>query len=62
MTGGPARLLTLWRRSATIGSKSRATYLWANRPVAQANGYRMTLLTAEFEEEADEWEAPRFRR
>lgn len=30
--------------------------------VAQANGYRMTLLTVEFEEEVEEWEAPRFRR
>lgn len=30
--------------------------------VAQANGFRVTLLTAEFEEEEDEWEAPRFRR
>jgi Zn-dependent peptidase ImmA (M78 family) len=30
--------------------------------VAQANGYRMTLLTVEIEEEEDEWEAPRFRR
>lgn len=31
--------------------------------VAQAKGYRMTLLTVEFEQEdEDEWEAPRFRR
>lgn len=30
--------------------------------VAQANGYRMTLLTAEFEEEEDEWEPPRHKR
>ncbi len=30
--------------------------------VAQANGYRMTLLTVEYEEVEDEWEAPRFRR
>lgn len=30
--------------------------------VAQANGYRMTLLTVEIEEEEEEWEAPRFRR
>ena len=30
--------------------------------VAQANGYRMTLLTIELDEEEDEWEVPRFRR
>ncbi len=30
--------------------------------VAQAKGYRMTLLTVESEEEKDEWEAPRFKR
>lgn len=30
--------------------------------VAQANGYRMTLLTAERIEDDDEWEPPRFRR
>jgi len=28
--------------------------------VAQQNGYRMTLLTAEFEEEEEDWEAPHF--
>ena len=30
--------------------------------VAQANGFRMTLLTAERIDEDDEWEQPRFRR
>lgn len=30
--------------------------------VAQAKGFRMTLLTVEFEQEEDEWEALRFRR
>jgi hypothetical protein len=30
--------------------------------VAQANGYRMTLLTAERISDSDEWEPPRFRR
>lgn len=30
--------------------------------VAQAKGFRMTLLSIEFEEEEDEWEAPRFRK
>lgn len=30
--------------------------------VAQANGFRMTLLTVEFEEEEDGWEPPQFRR
>lgn len=29
--------------------------------VAQANGFRMTLLSVEIEDEQDEWEAPRFR-
>lgn len=35
---------------------------FGEQTVAQANGYRMTLLTAERIEDNDEWEPPRFRR
>lgn len=46
-----------------------AAYTWLQRPagvtlfeqtLAQQNGFRMTLLTAEIEEVEDEWEAPSF--
>ncbi|MEL7149459.1 MAG: ImmA/IrrE family metallo-endopeptidase [Pseudomonadota bacterium] len=42
-------------------SESRGVSL-GEQTVAQANGYRMTLLSAERDDDDEEWEPPRFKR